>query len=286
MSIETDGIAYARGRFVALDEPVIPIDDRAHQFGDGIYEVIRVYRGKPHLLEAHIQRFDRSAKAIGLTLDRSLDGLVALIEEAIVRSQLQESQVYFQLSRGIARRDHAYPAVPTHLSLTVRPVDDSKFTAVRERGQRVILSPDIRWQLCFIKSLNLLPNVMTKQKALDAGVNDALFVRDGFITEGTSSNVAMIKDGMLITHPATEHILHGITRASVLSMCADLGIAVEEKRFTPTELMTADEIFTMSTLTEIAPIIEIDGQAVGLKALSPGSVVRRLQSAYTATLPL
>lgn len=284
MSIETEGIGYARGRFVSLDEPVIPIDERAHQFGDGIYEVIRIYGGQPHLLEAHLDRFERSAEAIGLVLERSREQLVSLIREAITRSQFSEAQVYFQLSRGIAKRDHAYPAVPSHLSLTVRPVDDSKFQMARSQGQRVILAPDIRWSLCYIKSLNLLPNIMTKQKALDTGVNDALFVRDGFVTEGTSSNVAIVKGGVLITHPATEHILHGITRGAVLTLCRSLAIPCEERRFTPQELFAAEEVFTMSTLTEIAPIIQVDGQTVGLAALESGSVVRRLQAAYRAAI--
>lgn len=279
-----DGIGYARGRFVALDEPVIPIDERAHQFGDGIYEVIRVYGGRPHLIEAHLDRFERSAAAISLAQERTRGELAQLIDDAIERSGFSEAQVYFQLSRGIVKRDHPFPAVPSHLTMTVRPIDDAKFQGIRERGQRMILAPDIRWQWCYIKSLNLLPNILTKQKALDAGVNDAIFVRDGWVTEGTSSNVGFISGGVLHTHPADEHILHGITRQVVLSLAGQIGLRVSETRFTSESLMAADEVFTMSTLTEIAPVVEIDGQAVGQAALADDSFVRRLQRAYRQTV--
>jgi len=275
-----DGIGYARGRFVSLDEPVIPIDERAHQFGDGIYEVIRVYGGRPHLLEAHLDRFERSATAISLPLERTRGELAQLIGDAIHRSGFSEAQVYFQLSRGIVKRDHPFPAVPSHLTMTVRPVDDVKYHGIRELGQRMILAPDIRWQWCYIKSLNLLPNILTKQKALDAGVNDAIFVRDGWVTEGTSSNLGIIRGGVLYTHPADEHILHGITRQVILSLAVQVGLSVSETRFSPETLVTADEVFTMSTLTEIAPVVEIDGQAVGQGALADDSGVRRLQRAY------
>lgn len=277
----TDGIAYARGRFVNLDEPVIPVDDRAHQFGDGIYEVIRVYHGRPFLLDEHLARFERSAAAIGLRLDRPMDELRELIFSALDRTGFSDAQVYFQLSRGIVKRDHAYPAdTPSHLSMTVRPMVDARFHAARTNGQRVIFAEDIRWKYCYVKSLNLLPNVMVKQRALDAGVADAIFVSNGVVTEGTSSNVAIVVDGVFVTHPADERILHGITRAKVLGLLLQLGVPVREEKFSPADLLKADEVFTMSTVVELAPVIEVDGQPVGLQALREGSVLRRLQRLY------
>lgn len=276
-----EGIAYAGGRFVRLDEAVIPIEDRAHQFGDGVYEVIRVYHGHPFLLDEHLERFERSAKWVSIPLERSLDDLRTLIEEAIKRSGLQEAQVYFQLSRGIAKRNHAFPQMTLpHLTLTVRPLQDNLFIDRRERGLRVMLAEDIRWKLCAIKSLNLLPNILTKQKSLEAGYDDALFIRDDIITEGTSSNVAIILNGELMTHPANEQILHGITRKTLLVLAQTLGIPVREQGFGVKELMRAEEIFVMSTLLEIAPIVELEGHAVGVQALAPDSMVRALQKSY------
>jgi len=278
--VSGDGIAYAQGRFVSLQEAVIPIEDRAHQFGDGIYEVVRIYGGKPHLMAEHLQRFERSASALRLPLERTMANLQSLIEEAVSRSGFLEAQVYFQLSRGIARRDHAFPDVPSQLSLTVRPVDDDKFKSAREQGLRVILAEDIRWKWCYIKSLNLLPNAFIKQQALDSDAHDAIFVRDGFISEATSSNVAVVKDRVIWTHPADESILHGITRLTLLKLSDELGIPVREERFDQAFLMSADEVFLMSTLTEIAPVIQVNGTSVGLSALLSGSVVRILQKAY------
>lgn len=277
----TDGIAYARGRFVDLDEPVIPVDDRAHQFGDGIYEVIRVYHGRPFLLDEHLARFERSAAAIGLQLDRPMSELRNLIFAGLERTGFSEAQVYFQLSRGIVKREHGYPAdTPSHLSMTVRPVMDARFDAVRTNGQRVIFAEDIRWKFCYIKSLNLLPNVMVKQRALDAGVGDAIFVSNGVVTEGTSSNVAIVVGGTVVTHPADERILHGITRAKVFELLGRLGVPVREEKFSPADLVKADEVFTMSSVVELAPVIEVDGQPVGLQALREDSVLRRLQRLY------
>ena len=279
-SLQSDGIGYAQGRFVALDEPVIPIDDRAHQFGDGIYEVVRVYHGKPFLVDYHLERFERSAKALRLPLERAIEDLRALIFEAIARSAFSESQVYFQLSRGIVKRDHAFPTVPSHLSLTVRPVQDEKYHTMRQSGQMMMTAEDIRWKYCYIKSLNLLANVMAKQTALDAGVNDAIFVRQGVVTEGTSSNLAIVSKGEMITHPADEYILHGVTRRAVLEIAQENGISVREEHFSVEALLAADEVFTMSSLTEIAPVVQVDGRSVGLVALQENSVVRLLQSAY------
>lgn len=278
--IDGQGIAYARGRFVALDEAVIPIDDRAHQFGDGIYEVVRVYDGRPFLLDYHLERFVKSADFIHLQPERSLTALRDLVSEAIDRSGLAEAQVYFQLSRGIARRNHAFPDVPSHLTLTVRPVADENFQVARKNGQKVILADDIRWRYCFVKSLNLLPNVLVKQQALDAGANDAFFLRDGVITEATSSNVFIVRHGELWTHPANEGILHGVTRRFVLEMAAELAIPVREEAFSPDALFLADEVFTTSTTVEIAPVVSVDGKPMGARALASGSVVRRLQRAY------
>ena len=279
-----EGVAYARGRFVAPAEAVIPIDDRAHQFGDGIYEVIRVVRGRPLLMDYHMERFETSANAIKLRLDRSMEELRQLVLEAISRSGYSDAQVYFQLSRGLARREHAFPNIPSHLSLTVRKMDDSAFVGVREHGLSMTWTEDIRWKLCYIKSLNLLPNVMAKQAALDAGYQDAIFVRDGFVTECTSSNIAIVKGQTVYTHPANERVLHGVTRRFALEYLREAGVEVREEMFTMEELMQADEVFTMSTITEFAPVVKVNGTDVGNRTKSKGSMLRQLQSAYQAQI--
>lgn len=275
-----EGVAYARGRFVHPSESVIPIDDRAHQFGDGIYEVIRVLHGRPLLIDYHMERFEKSARAINLRQDRSMSDLRNLVIEAMERAALPDAQVYFQLSRGIARREHAFPDVPSHLSLTVRPLDDAKFRAVQQHGLKVMWTEDVRWKYCYIKSLNLLPNVMAKQAALDAGYQDAIFVRDGLVTECTSSNIAIVSDGIVYTHPANERVLHGVTRRFALEYLRSVGVEVREEVFTVDDLLQADEVFTMSTITEFAPVVEVEGRKVGLRATSQDSVLRRLQAAY------
>lgn len=282
----SEGIGYAGDRFVSLTQPVVPIEDRAHQFGDGVYEVIRVYGGRPFLMEYHLERFVQSAAFISLPLDRSPDDLRMLIQEAVLRAGFSEAQVYFQLSRGFAKREHGFPAIASHLTLTVRPVDESKLAAQWTTGLQMILAEDIRWKHCHIKSLNLLPNVWTKQIALDSGAHDAIFVRDGRVTECTSSNIAIIRDDVIITHPANEWILHGVTRRFVLEYAHSAGLPVAETAFSPDSLFTADEVFTMGTLSEVTAVHMVDGRAVGARAAAPGSVVQKLQSAIRGAAEL
>ncbi len=279
-----EGVAYARGRFVEPGDAVIPIEDRAHQFGDGIYEVIRVIGGRPLLIDYHMERFEISAKAIKLRLDRSMDNLRQLVLDAIARSGYDDAQVYFQLSRGLARREHSFPDVPSHLSLTVRRMDDSVFEGARKHGLSMTWTEDVRWKYCYIKSLNLLPNVMAKQAALDEGYQDAIFVRDGFVTECTSSNIAIVKGQTVYTHPANERVLHGVTRRFALKYLREAGVEVREEMFTMEDLMQADEVFTMSTIIEFAPVIKVNGTDVGVKTTSSDSVLRRLQSAYQSQI--
>lgn len=275
------GLAYARGRFMALDEPAVPVDERAHQFGDGVYEVVRVYGGKPFLLERHLERFERSAGFIRLALERTPNELKELLLEAIDRSRLPEALVYFQLSRGIAKREHAFPDVPSHLSLTVRPVDDSRFQGIRKEGQKVVLAEDTRWKYCFVKSLNLLPNVLAKQEALGQGAHDAVFVRDGMVTEGSSSNVFLVRGGELWTHPANERILHGVTRGFVIQLARDLGIRVREEAFSPEAFFGADGAFATSTVAEVVPIVSVGGRPVGSGAFAPDGAGRRIANAFS-----
>ncbi|WP_026572788.1 D-amino-acid transaminase [Bacillus sp. UNC438CL73TsuS30] len=255
-------IGYANGKYVQLDEPVIPIDERGHQFGDGVYEVIRVYNGKPFMLEEHLQRLIQSAKAIKLPIQQSAEDFKALILEAVQKSNELESAVYLQITRGVGIRQHLFPSAPVSITMTVRKVQAMDNEA-REKGMKAIFHEDERWANCYIKSLNLLPNILAKQIAHDAGCYEAILVRDGYITEGTSSNVYMVKDGVVYTTPLSKQILSGITRMAVKKVTESLGGSFIEKKFTPEELLQADEVFITSTTSEILPIVNVDGQSIG-----------------------
>ncbi|MBU9710992.1 D-amino-acid transaminase [Evansella tamaricis] len=249
-------IAFYQDKFVGIDEKVVPIQERGHQFGDGIYEVVRVYGGVPFLLDEHLLRMEKSADALEMKLPYTTEKIKEIIHEALNRSNYTDADIYFQVTRGISARQHHYPEVPTVFSLTVRPakaIDETK----RQEGIGVLLVEDVRWLNCYIKSLNLLPNVMAKQKAMAGGYYEAIFQRDGIVTEGSSSNLFVVKDGQLFTHPATNRILHGITRAKVLELAAKLDIPVQEQEFDINFLHQGDEAFITSTSAEVLPIREI-----------------------------
>jgi D-alanine transaminase len=251
-------IAYYKDQFLTdVDEGIVPIQERGHQFGDGIYEVVRVYNKKPFMLEEHLERFELSANAISLTLPHSREQLKEIILEGIERSGENTVDVYFQVTRGIAPRLHLYPDTPAVLSMVIKPsksLDENK----RKNGVGVHLMDDERWANCYIKSLNLLPNVMAKQAAVDKGCDEAILVKDGYITEGSSSNLFVVNNGALYTTPATKQILHGITRKAVFTLAKRLNISVIEEKFTPEFLQNADEAFITSTTSEVLPINKVD----------------------------
>ena len=250
-------IAFYGDKFVDINEKVIPIQERGHQFGDGIYEVIRVYNGTPFLLNEHLERLENSAKAIMLQLPTTIEELKQIINEGLQKTEFTEVEIYIQITRGIAPRAHLFPTVSSELSMTfknARIVDKDK----REKGVTVTLMEDERWKNCYIKSLNLLPNVLAKQKAASEGHEEAILVRDGFITEGSSSNIFVVKEGTLYTTPASKQILHGITRAAVIKLANKMNIPFEEKKFDVSFLKQCDEAFITSTSVEVLPISKID----------------------------
>lgn len=255
----------------------IDIEDRGYQFGDGVYEVIRVYKGNPFRMQDHLSRFQRSADEIGLKLPYKLDRLEELLHQLIQANAMSEGNIYLQATRGVAPRSHPFPdqsqsVVVAYTMKAKRPLD------AIQNGISAITEADIRWLRCDIKSLNLLGAVLAKQKAKENGSQEAILHRDGTVTEGSSTNVFMVKNNAIITHPANHLILHGITRVVVLEMAKELGIAVKEEAFTLSEMQAADEVFITSTTMEISPVIRIDGNPVGVG--KPGPVVRRLQEAF------
>jgi D-alanine transaminase len=271
------GIGYINGKFTNLDELVLPIDERGHQFGDGVYEVIRVYNGTPFMLDEHLDRLINSSKAIKLPITQTVEDFKSLILEAVDKSQLTDCNVYMQITRGIVTRNHLFPTVPVSITMTVRPAKIIPQTT-RENGETAIFHEDERWANCYIKSLNLLPNILAKQTAFEAGCYEAILVRDGFVTEASSSNVFIIKDGKVYTTPLSKHILPGITRMAVKHATKLLNIDFIDKNFTPEELLEADEVFVTSTTSEVLPIVKVDGKQIGTG--KPGEVTKRIYQQF------
>lgn len=266
------------GDFISRSEAKVDIEDRGYQFGDGVYEVIRVYNGKMFTGQEHLERLMESGKKIGLEISYTVEEIKTMLTELIEKNQLTLGTIYLQISRGVAPRNHAFPSSDightfvANTKAVGRPVENM------ESGVKTILMEDIRWLLCDIKSLNLLGNLMAKQKAVEAGCFEAIQHRGETVTEGSSSNVAIIKDGVMITHPANNLILNGITRQKVLQICRSNDIPVEERAFTLEELQQADEVFLTGTTVEVTPIIEIEHTKVGNG--EPGPITRKLQELF------
>lgn len=266
------------GEFVHRSEAKIDIEDRGYQFGDGVYEVIRVYNGKMFTGTEHLRRLIDSGKKIGMEIPYTVSDLTQQLKHLIDKNGLILGTLYLQVTRGIAPRNHAFPSSnvpPTFVAYSKeveRPVENMK------SGVKTILNEDIRWLLCDIKSLNLLGNLMAKQKAVEAGCFEAIQHRDGVVTEGSLSNISIVKDGKVITHPANNLILNGITRQKVLEICRHNGIPFSETPFTLDDLKDAEEVFLSGTTVEVTPIVEIEGEKVGDGSV--GHLTKKLQALF------
>ena len=274
---------YLNGEFVPYEKALVPVEERAFLFADGIYEVVRVYGGRPFDLEPHMARLVRSARELRLP-EPDFEGLTRVTRELIERNQIQEGTVYYQITRGFhGPRAHAFPTgngAPTVLVLT-HPLAPEKL-AEHERqlreGVAAITVPEQRWARCDIKSVSLLPNVLAKQQAVERGAYEALFVRDGFVIEGSSSNVFAVLDGEIVTYPACNYILNGITRQRVIRTARELGYTVREEGIPLAALSRCQELFLTATVTEVMAVTRVDGQAIGDGSVGP--VVRALQQAF------
>ena len=272
-------VAFINGSFVPLAEAKISIDDRGFQFGDGVYEVIRTYKGRPFALEAHWARLERSAAALELTQPYSRTEWTHFVLEGVRRAAYPEAKIYIQLSRGAAPRDHVYPAhlAPT-VVMTVRefhPLDKSVSVA----GVEAMTIEDIRWGRCDIKSLNLLANVLARQQAKQAHVFEAILVKEGLVTEGAVSNVMVVRGGAVLTAPEGPRILSGVTRAVVLELAINEGLPIHERGISQAELYGADEVFLTGTTVEVLAVVRVDGKSIGDGR--PGPVTQRLTAGFT-----
>ncbi|RYG71746.1 D-amino-acid transaminase [Lentibacillus lipolyticus] len=271
-------ITLSQTGFVHRDELTYPFEERGLQFGDGIYEVIRIYAGASYLLTEHIDRLFRSAEAIRLDLPFSKQEARNLLTELLNQNEMtSDGIIYLQATRGSAPRVHAFPGdVPANVYAYVQ--DMPRKTKKLTSGVSAITQRDTRWENCYIKSLNLLPNVLAKQAAQENGSYEAILQKDGKVTEGSSSNIYLIKDGTIFTHPATKHILHGCVRMRVEEFAHDLAVPFVEKAFTTADIPDADELFLSSSTSEIMPVIDVDGIQIADGA--PGSITRELQYQY------
>jgi D-alanine transaminase len=273
-----DALANLNGERMPLADVKIPALDRGFLLGDAVYEVLRLYRGRPWLLEEHWRRLARSLEAIriaGVDLDRLRRRLL----ETIAAGPFLEATGYIQITRGVAPRTHRFPARATPLEfLYVQEFHDPHGEA-RQRGAAVLTQPDCRWGRCDIKSTNLLGNVLAMQAAVEAGCVEALLYRpDGTLTEGTHTSFFGVLDGTVLTAPNSNAILPGITRGLVLRLAARAGIAVREHVLTRADLGRVSELFLTGTTTEVLPVVRVDGQPI--RDGRPGPVTRRLQEAY------
>jgi D-alanine transaminase len=270
--------ALFNGEIIDRSQAKVDVEDRGYQFGDGVYEVIRVYNGKMFTLTEHLKRFADSAESIGISLPFTSLRLAEMLEELLLKNNLQTGNIYMQVTRGTAPRNHLFPignVTPTLVAYTikgVRPLENLK------SGVKAILTEDIRWLRCDIKSLNLLGNLLAKQKASEQGCFEAIQHRGQDVTEGSSSNIFMVKNGTVITHESNNLILKGITKDVILNVCNKNNIPVQERTFSLAELEVAEEVFLSSTTAEVMPVIEIDGKKI--RSGIPGPLTQKLQDLF------
>jgi D-alanine transaminase len=273
---------YLNGSFVPKSDATVSVDDRGFLLGDGVYEVAAFYEGVPLCMDRHLARLERSLAA--LRIDCDITGLEGVFRRLIAENDLEaadRSLVYLQVTRGVAPRTHYFPEGPVSPTVYAyakawsRPAED-----VWSRGFTAITVPDQRWMRVDIKSICLLPNGLAYQDALEAGVDDAILVRDAVAIEGTHQNFWGVFDGTVVTHPESNLILSGITRGIVLEVVEELGLPVEERPIPVEELPEADELFFTGTTGEVRPCVEVDGVRIGEGITGP--VTRKLSDGFLA----
>ncbi|MBM3599153.1 MAG: D-amino-acid transaminase [Alphaproteobacteria bacterium] len=279
-------IAYVNGRYVPHARAQVHIEDRGYQFADGVYEVVLVYRGRLVDEDPHLDRLDRSLGELRIRRPMTRPALKSVLREVVRRNAIDTGLVYMQVTRGVTRRDHPFPAKPVRPALVVtakRVVPASEAKA--EEGVRVITIPDIRWARCDIKTVGLLPNVLGKQQARETGAFEAWQVdAAGNVTEGTSTNAWIItRDGELVTRQASAAILNGVTRLSLLNLARAEGLRYVERPFSVDEAKSAREAFISSATSFVTPVTQIDDRVIGNGRAGTLSLkLRRLYFDYMA----
>ncbi len=275
-------VAYVNGRYLPFRQAKIHIEDRGYQFADAVYEVCEVRGGRLIDERRHLERLQRSLGELRIALPMSLRALGVVLREVVARNRTDYGLVYLQISRGVARRDPAFPVpgVAPSIAVTARTLNRARIEALAAKGIAVVSVPDNRWGRVDIKSVGLLPNVLARQAAIDRGAREAWFVdKDGAVTEGASANAWIVTpDGKLVTRHADQAILRGITRAVVLDAVAAQDLTVEQRAFTLEEAYAAREAFVTSATQIVMPVVSIDGHPIG--GGKPGPVAQALRARF------
>lgn len=275
-------IAYVNGRYMPHATASVHIEDRGYQFADGVYEVCEVARGNLMDRTRHLDRLDRSLRELQIGWPIARRAVEIVMGEVVRRNRVENGLVYVQVTRGVAPRDHFFPttAVKPALVVTAKPTDPSASAHRAERGIKVITVAENRWDRVDIKTIGLLPNVLARQKAREAGAAEAWFIDpDGTVKEGAATNAWIVTaDGRLVTRPAEAGILRGVTRSTVMDVASKLGLMVDERGFSVDEAKQAKEAFITAATTVVMPVVEIDGVSVANG--HPGSVTLSLREAF------
>ncbi len=281
--VQGNPTVYLNGQWLPLLEAKVSVLDRGFVFGDGIYEVVPAYGGKPFRLASHLRRLERSLAAIRITNPMNHEGWSRLFHEAIARNQGDDQFVYVQITRGVAKRDHGFPSpevTPTVFAMSTPFVPPSQ--KLRDEGVDVISLPDERWLHCDIKSIALLGNVLARQAAADRGATEAVMFRDGFLTEGAACNIWMIKDGALCAPLKNHLVLEGVRYGLMEEVAEKLHIPIQIRRIRQAEVSTADELLMTSATKEVLPIVRMDQRPVGHASHEgkPGPLYKKIRQAY------
>jgi len=271
--------AYLNGTFLPLEDASVPVMDRGFLFGDGVYEVIPVYAGRLFRLAHHLQRLRNSLQAVHIDNPLADSDWETMLTELVNRNAIPDQAVYLQVTRGVAaKRDHAFPAdtQPTLFAMSTPMTASADIGSIA--GATAITLPDVRWKLCNIKAITLLPNVMLRQQAVDAGAVEAILIKDGYAIEGAASNVFIVKNDLLITPPNGPALLPGITRDLIIELAANHAIPFREADITEAELFAADEIWLSSSTREISPVTLLDDTVISTG--KPGPLWKRMITLY------
>lgn len=278
--VDSDSIAYLNGEFVRLGDAKISVLDRGFIFGDSIYDVVPVYKGKPFRMEGHLTRLLRSLESVHIDTGWTREQWQTLVRDMVARcAPGGDCVVYIQVTRGVAKREHSFPkgkVAPTIFCM-VSPFKRPT-AAQREKGLTAASLPDIRWLRCEIKTTSLLGNVLAKQAAVDAGVDEVVQFRDGFLSEGSSCNIWVVKDGTLLAPPRDNLILEGVRYALLVQLAEAAGVPFEARPISEQEVDDADELMLTSASKEVLPIVAYNGKPVGTGR--PGSVYAKLRAGY------
>lgn len=282
--VDTDSQVWLNGEFVRLGDAKVSVLDRGFVFGDGIYEVVPVYRGKLFRMEEHIARLQRSLGTIRIETGRSADDWKTLFQDVLQHSGVStpDSMIYLQVTRGVAKRDHRFPSnvQPTIFCMVLPRTPPS--VQAREQGLSAVAMPDLRWLNCHIKSVSLLGNVLAKQYAVDAGADEVIQFRDDVMTEGASCNIWVVRNGELLAPRRNNLILEGIRYGLLEELAQEAGITLRECVVTRNDVDEADELMLSSATTEVLPITRFEGRQVGKGV--PGPVYQALRAGYDARL--